>query len=101
MKLYNLFHTFFLLIIIFSFLSFDIKDSLTKYNTDEYKDPPYLYLHDTKWVDSLLANMTLDEKIGQSFFIAANSHTNIESEYFFKKVDSLIINNHVGGLLFF
>jgi len=101
MKLHNLFYTFLLLIISFSFLSFDIQGSLAKYNTDEYKVPPYLDLNDTEWADSLLANMTLDEKIGQSFFIAANSHTEIESEYFFKKVDSLIINYHIGGLLFF
>ena len=90
-------HNFFLLFLFFSFLSYGFDKD--KYDIPEI--PPYLNLDNTIWVDSLLLSMTLEEKIGQSFFIAANSHNELESEYFFKKVDSLIVNYHVGGLIFF
>ena len=63
--------------------------------------PPFLNSQNFFWVDSILSEMTIDQKIGQSFFIAANSHSEEESEYFFKKVDNLIKKYQVGGLIFF
>jgi len=63
--------------------------------------PSFLNDQDSFWVDSLLSQMTIEQKIGQSFFITANSHSEQESEYFFKKVDNLIKKYHVGGLIFF
>ena len=70
-------------------------------NSQKIDLPPYLKIKNSAWVDSLLNTMTIEEKIGQSFFIPANSHSIEESEYFFKKVDSLIINYKIGGLIFF
>ena len=63
--------------------------------------PPYLYQNNSNWVDSILNQMSIDEKIAQSFFVAANSHSLEETEDFFREVDSLIINYKVGGLIFF
>lgn len=48
------------------------------------------------WVDSIYNSMTLDEKIGQLFFVQANSFESNNSE----KVKSLIKNQKIGGLIF-
>ena len=48
------------------------------------------------WVDSIYNSMTLDEKIGQLFFIQANSFKSNNSE----QINSLIKNQKIGGLIF-
>ncbi len=50
-----------------------------------------------KWVDSLMNNMTLDEKIGQLFMVQAYSNKDEKHRIF---IDSLIKNYHIGGLIF-
>lgn len=50
------------------------------------------------WVDEQLAKMTLREKIGQFFMVAAYSGKN---EAHFKEIDSLVIKDKVGGIIFF
>ncbi len=61
-------------------------------------DPPFYQYLNNAWVDSVLKSMTVDEKIGQLFMIAAysnkdKSHTD-NIAYTIKKY-------HVGGLIFF
>lgn len=61
------------------------------------KLPPIERIRESVWVDSLYNNMTLEERIGQLFMVAAYSnkdtvHTN--------SIDRLITNNHIGGILF-
>jgi len=51
----------------------------------------------TKWVDSLMKNMTIDEKIGQLFMVQAYSNKDENHTVF---IDSLIENYHIGGLIF-
>ena len=61
-------------------------------------EPPFqTYLH-SNWVDSTLNSMSLDEKIGQLFMVAAYSN---KGEKHFVKIDNLIKNQKVGGLIFF
>jgi len=48
------------------------------------------------WVDSIFNAMTLDEKIGQLFFVQANSFKSNNSE----QINSLIKNQNIGGLIF-
>ena len=48
------------------------------------------------WVDSIYNTMTLDEKIGQLFFIQANSFKSNNSE----QINNLIKNQKIGGLIF-
>lgn len=48
------------------------------------------------WVDSIYNTMTLDEKIGQLFFVQANSLESNNSE----KIKNLIRNQKIGGLIF-
>lgn len=50
------------------------------------------------WIDTTLNHMTLDEKIGQLFMIAAYSNRN---ESYENKLEELIRKYHVGGLIFF
>ncbi len=50
------------------------------------------------WADSILQNMTLDQKIGQLFMIRA--HSDLGDDHI-KSVEKLIKEFHVGGLCFF
>ena len=52
----------------------------------------------TKWVDSIFNKMSLDEKIGQLFMVAAYSNKDDERT---NDIDKLIKENKIGGLLFF
>lgn len=49
------------------------------------------------WVDSVYQSMTLEEKIGQLFFVRANYPTG----GYLSQVDTLITDYHVGGVVFF
>ena len=50
-----------------------------------------------KWVDTLLYNMTIDEKIGQLFMVQAYSNKDEKHSDF---IESLIEKHHIGGLIF-
>lgn len=50
------------------------------------------------WVDSIYNKMPIEEKIGQLFMVAA--YSNKDSTHI-KKIDSLVQNYKVGGVLFF
>ena len=52
----------------------------------------------TPWADSIFQTMSLDEKIGQLFSIAAYSN---KDETHKQEVLDLIQKHHVGGLTFF
>ena len=51
-----------------------------------------------KWVDSVYNTMTLDEKIGQLFMVAAYSNKDAKH---YAGIDKLIQENKIGGLIFF
>src|SRR5690606_33410690 len=51
-----------------------------------------------KWTDSIYNQMTLEEKIGQLFMVAAYSN---KDEKHWSALDSLIINQKIGGVIFF
>ena len=51
-----------------------------------------------KWATEKLSNMSLDEKIGQFFMVAAYSN---QGEKHLKEVESLVTNEKVGGIIFF
>ncbi|GAB3180762.1 glycoside hydrolase family 3 N-terminal domain-containing protein [Telluribacter humicola] len=59
---------------------------------------PVHVLPEAKWVDSTLATLSLDEKIGQFFMVAAFSNRN---EYENRYVEKLVRDYHLGGLIFF
>lgn len=61
-------------------------------------DPPYFYSN-THWADSVLATMTLDEKIGQLFMVP--SYSNKHANGYVKSVSKLIDDYHIGGVIFF
>ena len=50
------------------------------------------------WADSILQSMTLDEKIGQLFMIAAYSN---QSETHEADIEQQIKKYHIGGIIFF
>lgn len=51
-----------------------------------------------KWVDSIYNAMTLEEKFGQLFMVAAYSN---KDTVHFNAIDKLIQQNKIGGLIFF
>ena len=53
---------------------------------------------ETKWVDSIYAQMTFEEKIGQLFMVAAYSN---KDSVHVNSIDKLILENKIGGLIFF
>ncbi|HAR19250.1 MAG TPA: glycosyl hydrolase, partial [Cytophagales bacterium] len=55
-------------------------------------------LSQKEWVDSVYDCMSLEQKIGQLFMVAAYSNKN---EHHFRHLDSLITHCHLGGLIFF
>ncbi|MFK8037223.1 MAG: glycoside hydrolase family 3 N-terminal domain-containing protein [Crocinitomicaceae bacterium] len=59
--------------------------------------PDYLQQSNT-WADSIFNQMSLDEKIGQLFMVAA--YSNKRSDHVFK-IKNLITKHHIGGLIFF
>ena len=52
----------------------------------------------TKWVDSIYNSMSLDEKLGQLFMVAAYSNKDANH---INTIDKLIAENKIGGLIFF
>lgn len=51
-----------------------------------------------KWVDSVYQSLTLEQRIGQLFMVAA--YSNKDSAHI-KGIDKLIQEQHIGGLIFF
>lgn len=60
-------------------------------------DPPFLKTN-AKWVDSVFATMSVDERIGQLIMIAAYSNRN---KAFEDSIAKVITKHKVGGLVFF
>ena len=53
---------------------------------------------ETRWADSIYTNLSLEEKIGQLFMV--QGYSNKDSTHI-KKIDSLVQNYKVGGVIFF
>ncbi|NIJ55418.1 glycoside hydrolase family 3 N-terminal domain-containing protein [Dyadobacter arcticus] len=62
------------------------------------KADPVLVLPENEWVDSTLKSLSIDQKIGQLFMVAAFSN---RDEAHYKYIDRLISEFHIGGLIFF
>ena len=63
------------------------------------KSPQSDYLkRQNDWVETHLSTMTLDEKIGQLFMVAAYSN---KDEKHFQQLDKLVLDYKIGGLIFF
>jgi len=61
-------------------------------------DPPFYKYMNNQWVDSVLKSMSVDEKIGQLFMIAAYSN---KDQKHINNIKYAIEKYHVGGLIFF
>ncbi len=55
-------------------------------------------LEENQWVDSVFATLSDEQKIGQFFMVAVHPNN---GEGHFRKVESLVSNNGVGGIIFF
>lgn len=91
-KLFNIFIAFLLaieasLVFISIFIDFE---SIQK------PKEPYFLEEDQSWADTLLKHMSLDEKIGQLFFIELNNENTDNQE----KIDSIVVKLNLGGIKF-
>ncbi len=59
--------------------------------------PPF-HTANAEWADSVLQKMSIDERIGQLFMVATYSTTDKRNDK--AKIESLIRNYHIGGLIF-
>src|SRR5690554_1765877 len=66
-------------------------------DSENSSSPVYLKMH-TPWADSIIAQMSIEEKIGQLFNVAAYSN---RDERHSKKILEQIKKYHIGGLTFF
>ncbi|HKK68901.1 MAG TPA: glycoside hydrolase family 3 N-terminal domain-containing protein, partial [Bacteroidales bacterium] len=82
------------ILISFSFGGGDLDDK--KAPEFRAQNPPYL-ISDTVWVDSVMNSMSLDEKIGQLFMVAAYSNKTEKDEDY---INYLVKEHHIGGLIF-
>ncbi|MEX2589588.1 MAG: glycoside hydrolase family 3 N-terminal domain-containing protein, partial [Chitinophagales bacterium] len=65
--------------------------------TSEGLDPVYEQLK-KHWTDSVFNNMSMDERLGQLFMVAAYSN---KDEAHLKNLEMLVEEEHIGGLIFF
>ncbi|MEY3398139.1 MAG: hypothetical protein RL220_733, partial [Bacteroidota bacterium] len=59
---------------------------------------PCFYGRPSPWADSVFQTLSLDEKIGQLFMVAAFSNKDAKHV---AQIDSLVAKHHIGGLIFF
>ena len=62
------------------------------------RTPPDYLMRQERWADSLLATMSLEEKVGQLFMIATFSN---RTETYYQQIENNIATYHLGGLIFF
>ncbi|HAD97843.1 MAG TPA: beta-N-acetylglucosaminidase, partial [Cryomorphaceae bacterium] len=60
--------------------------------------PSVIWEGDTSWAREKLKNMSMDEKLGQLFMIAAYSNKGKAHQ---DEIINLVKNEHIGGLIFF
>ena len=76
-----------------------VETSVVEEIKDEQETKEVIFEVETNaWVEEQLSKMTLEEKIGQFFMVASSSN---KSEEHFRNVDSLIVRDKVGGVIFF
>ena len=67
--------------------------------TVSWSQNDYLYTPDQlHWADSVLGTLSVEEKIGQLFMVAAYSNQGRQHE---QAIETLITRYHIGGLIFF
>ncbi len=59
---------------------------------------PVVVLPESEWVDSTLKSLTIEQRIGQLFMVAAFSN---RDEAHYRNIDKLITDYNIGGIIFF
>lgn len=85
------------LTVIFLQFSFDVESVNESVFTSTEALPPFL-TDTVDWSDSVYNTLSLEEKIGQMFMVAAYPNKGEQDK---KRVADLITNYHVGGIIFF
>jgi len=84
--------------IIFMIFTTNLKpEKVSETELNSVIDPPFAE-YNSQWVDSVFATMTLDQKIGQLFMVAAYPK---EGKSWEKDIANLINEYKIGGIIFF
>ncbi|MBO6524930.1 MAG: serine hydrolase [Balneolaceae bacterium] len=81
--------------LLFALISFSGSENLPEKFTSELVSPP-----NESFIDSLVANATLREKIGQLFFVPVEGSYLNQDSHRFKEISDLITQDHIGGIIF-
>ena len=54
----------------------------------------------TAFIDSLIKHSTLEQKIGQLFFVPVKGEFLSQDDHSYKEISDLIIKDHIGGIIF-
>lgn len=54
----------------------------------------------TAFIDSLIKHSTLEQKIGQLFFVPVHGQFLSQDDHSYKEISDLIIKDHIGGIIF-
>ncbi len=82
-------------LLLFALISFSGTTKYLEKNSTERISPP-----NESFIDSLVANATLREKIGQLFFIPVEGEYLNQDSHRFKEISDLITQDHIGGIIF-
>lgn len=86
-----------LVLVMVMLLYISMTENYTMQEKSKDNRPQYLKTN-TAWVDSVMQTMTLEEKVGQLFMIAAYSNKDAGHE---NTIESTVKKYHIGGLIFF
>ncbi len=81
--------------LLFALISFSGSENHAEKFTSELISPP-----NESFVDSLVVNATLREKIGQLFFVPVEGRYLNQDSHRFKEISDLITQDHIGGIIF-
>ena len=85
-------------LLILLFFQFSVLIFAQNGNLANNQNRPEFLTNKTPWADSIINSMSLDEKIGQLFMVAAYSSKGNDH---YRELNDLITKYHIGGLIFF
>lgn len=82
-------------------ISFFSSEEISLSNFEKKALVPNIYLKDNEWTEKKLSSMTLREKIAQMVISNSEGYTLDESSAEFQRLENLVVNEKIGGLIFF
>lgn len=73
--------------------------SICSFSAEQLRSqPPFIDAQSNEWVDSVFNSLTIEQRIGQLFMVAAYSN---KDQTHIDQINNLVSNYNIGGLIFF